>query len=519
MKLAAAFFLTLAAFAQTPEIRGTVVEQGPNSPLARAEVSLYEFLRTGDNLDERLYRTIYTDDRGAFSFKPTHLGDYRLEVRKPGYFSNGDSFDRYQSGTYKLQLHVTETNQTQTLRVVLLVPSSLTGRVVDEDRKPVANFTVFVQVANALAMLGGGTPAVTDADGIFTATKLVPGAYIVRVQSVSTLGLTMSDFSERESKLVDEGIATAYWPGGVAEPNAALAIPVPPGASANAGTIVLRKALYYRASVQISGECSAGESWNYALIKLPQQLGLGGGRSTVPCRKQFLLRNLAPGSYTLAVFAGNEGSIRFASAPITIGRENVEAKLTMFPGTEIAGRFTAADGIPLPNFKATRVQLLADSAPANTVGGPWIPAADGTLAARTLPWSRYTISISGIPPSHYVKEVRYGHLPITDGTLTLAPGAPLEIVLDDHPAAIRGTVKGATARSVVLLDRRTQTPPGNFQIIEPYTYSASAKPAGTFEFLGLAPGEYRIRLLGDSSEWQRITLDAGDRKTIELKPK
>jgi hypothetical protein len=100
----------------------------------------------------------------------------------------------------------------------------------------------------------------------------------------------------------------------VTDAKAALPIPVPPGTPANIGTIVLRKAHYHRATVELAGDCTA-EEWTYWLIKLPRDPRIAEQRSvTQACRKQFILRNLPPGSYTLGVSAGKNESLRWALA-------------------------------------------------------------------------------------------------------------------------------------------------------------------------------------------------------------
>ncbi len=347
--------LAASAFAQpAPEIRGVVIEQGPNTPLAGAEVTLYEFVPNGDTLDARVFKTISTDARGAFTFKPGHLGDFRLEVKKPGYVTPDEGPRNPGGETFKLQLFLAVRNATSDHRIVLMNPSSLSGRVVDEDRKPVANFRVFLQPADSLLTFGRGTPAVTDADGNFTAEKLPPGPYLVRTAVENMQALSITDYSDADAKIVDEAIETTYWPGGVTDPKTALPIPVPPGTPANIGTIVLRKTRYHRAAIELAGDCTT-EEWTYSLIKLPRDPRILGQPSvTAPCRKQFLVRNLAPGSYTLAVSVGKKETLRWALAPITITNQNVQARLVLSPATDLTIRFITVDGTPLPGFVPVR---------------------------------------------------------------------------------------------------------------------------------------------------------------------
>ena len=534
----------LSGWAQTAEIRGTVVEQGPNTPLPGAEVTLYEFVPNGDTLDAKVFKSIHTDSRGAFSFKPGHLGDFRLEVKKPGYVVQEDGPRNPGGDTFTLQLFLAAARPTAEHRIVLMNPSSLTGRIVDEDRKPVADFRVFVQPADSLLIFGRGTPAVTDADGTFTVTKLPPGPSVVRTSVEGMQALSIIDYGEAEAKIVDEAIETAYWPGGVADPKAALPIPVPPGTPANIGTIVLRKGHYHRASVELTGDCTA-EEWTYALLKLPRDPRVVEQRSvTGPCRKQFILRNLAPGSYALAVSVGKKESLRWAHALITIANENVQARLIVSPVTDLTIRFMTADGGPLPRFPPVRafrpedlaiqqpsapptlVRLRVEDAPTiGDFGGA--PDAEGRLVVPSLPWAHYSVSVPGVPSSHSIKEMRYNRQPFTDGLITLVPGGLLEIVLSDRPASIAGIVKDGSLPShgVVILNRWPPVRPGNYEGNEPFSYIVQAVDDGTFQISGLAPGDYRIRAVTTTltetspEDGDKVTLATRDHKTIELKLK
>jgi len=74
-----------------PEIRGTVIERGPETGLAGVEVVLSEFVAANDTLEPRTFGKVLTDARGSFSFKPQHLGDFKIEYSKPDYRKAEDS--------------------------------------------------------------------------------------------------------------------------------------------------------------------------------------------------------------------------------------------------------------------------------------------------------------------------------------------------------------------------------------------------------------------------------------------
>lgn len=519
-RLVAGLALAVCALGQTPEIRGTITEQGTNAPLPGAEVALYEFVPNGDTLDARLFKSVSSDARGTFAFQPGHLGDFRLEVRKPGYVTLDNSPRNPGGPLFKLQLFLDATHPAQDFRVTFMMPASLTGRVVDEDRKPVANFRIFVMPADSLLVFGRGVSVITDADGVFTAEALPPGPYIVRTAPESMQGISVAAYTEAESKVVDEAYETAYWPGGVTTAEAALPIPVPPGSPANLGTIVMRKAKYYRANIEFAGDCNA-EEWTFTLLKLPIDPRLNESRFVrAPCRTNFQLRNLPPGAYSLAMTTGAPPDLRWALTPLTITRENVQARVMLSPTTKFTARFLTLDAKPLP--RVGTLTLRPEEAPSG-VGISTISSGDGSIInAPNLPWARYTISVLRLPRTHYIKELRYNHQPVTDGAITLAPGAELEILLDDRPASISGTVPSGP-NVAVQLRRWPPVRPAMPEGSEPYSYLVPANPDGTFELPGLAPGEYRIRTVNlplfefAPADGEKITLEVGEHKVVQLK--
>ena len=84
MRLAPFLALSTALYAQsaTPEIFGRVIEQGPNTGLAGAEVTLTEFVPAPNNdLDPKIFGTVFTDQHGPGSYVLA-FRDQRLVLRR-----------------------------------------------------------------------------------------------------------------------------------------------------------------------------------------------------------------------------------------------------------------------------------------------------------------------------------------------------------------------------------------------------------------------------------------------------
>jgi hypothetical protein len=72
--------ITALAYAQDAdllELRGIVLEIGPNTPLAGAQITVYQF---DHDRVRRVFASTVTDSGGAFQIKPTLPGDYYVEA-------------------------------------------------------------------------------------------------------------------------------------------------------------------------------------------------------------------------------------------------------------------------------------------------------------------------------------------------------------------------------------------------------------------------------------------------------
>ena len=138
MRLALLAIAAASVWAQTPDIHGTVLEQGPNTPLAGVEIRLVDFIPVQDTLEERLVATVFTDDRGRFAFKPDKLGEYRVDVRKSGYTAD----DREQKKVFVI---LTKDRPVQEFQFSLMNPSHIAGQFLDEQDQPIAGLRIFVQ--------------------------------------------------------------------------------------------------------------------------------------------------------------------------------------------------------------------------------------------------------------------------------------------------------------------------------------------------------------------------------------
>ncbi len=500
-----------------PELRGTVVEYGTNTPIAAAEVILYEFVTIDGLYTRKQVASVITDPRGAFTLKPEHPGNFYIEAKKQTYLTaeQEDSLGPI-TGT-----HLAETllniarDPIPPIHFILIRPGGITGRVIDEDGKPVPNFTLTTAVPGVPQWLAA--KATTGRDGVFTFQTLVPVPRVIRAgpEDSRTLALNFKFKPEDIDKVVDD-ISTTYWPGGTSDPALALPFDIIPGNIANAGTIQIRKAPYYRAHLTFGDECKAV---NFA------QAQVGGFMAAFGCNKEVLIEKLSPGSYNLVLWVNAAEPTQVAEwalASFTIDRKNVEVPVVFSRSIDIEGRVVNASGGRLPALGNAAVRLTTEL---GFSGRPLDakPGEDGRFVIHNAAWPRHRVFYEPLAPGLAIKEIRYNNQPSPDGFINISAGAPLEIVVDDNPAVITGS---APPGSRIYAARW----PSTGVAAAPYLLVTAADASGSFRVGSLAAGEYRaiavpsatpfieppilVRLLAASS---KITLDRGTQHAVELK--
>jgi hypothetical protein len=518
MKLLIAGFLMAAwADAQTLEIRGKVVEGAVG--LGGATVTLYEFGHTPPEATTRsVFAVTFTDATGKFTFHPARAGEYYVEVKKDGYFAesfDGPTVDPIDNIGHPVSIDKDHPAQEQ--RFTMMRLGELRGRVIDEDGKPMAKLRVGLRPATS-------TQVVTDQDGYFTATKLRPGDYLVSVRRRGPE--ILPQFSADDLKIVDQDLENSTWP--------SIPVPISSGTFLSVGTITAHKTKYYRAHLTVlPGDCAQGERWSFwatpvsdtpsFVVPLP-----------VPCGSEFLVRNLAPGSYSFALSTSERvgEQKRWAVAPVEISDRNLEIALTMSLGVDISGRLVGAEGVTLPLPSNVVIDVTPVSA---AVSAHQLAAVDpdGKFLIRGLRGDRHRVLVDGLDDKFFVKELRYSGLAVIDGIITPMAGsqAVLEIVIDDKAATISGSV---TARDkpvgmVLVVAVKWPVPPEDTR--QSTVMSAMTGDQGNFQIRGLAPGEYRVLALRQDvflrvkddrffqllSSADKVTVERGSSQSVALK--
>jgi len=435
------------------EIHGVVNEIGLGLGLAGAELTTFEFV--GPDRERKVYSNIVTDPHGEFRIHPERYGDYWIEVRKQAYFAtipvggvSGLVSSKAPSAETGTLVTVSAAHPSQEVRFALMLPGELTGTVIDEDDKPLPGKLVEVTMAGLPTL--SKASARTGPDGAFALKMLMPGEYVVKVSSTSSSGFKPPPkFTEDDLKMVDEDLQTVYWPG-VPDELSATPARVNPGAPASLGTIRMRKTPSYRARVSMT-DCKPDDLPHLIVTSPADGLGIHAG-DAVPALLAFsppvsscedvLVTGLKPGSYTFRLLGG----LRWAAATVEVANKNLEVSLALSAGVDISGRIVAGEGVTLPALDKIRITLNpAESGAIYAKASP--PDDKGAFLARNVMGPSHRVHIDGLSDKYYVKEIRLDGRVAPDGIVHLYQGSQIEIVIDDQPAAITGSVTDGDNRS------------------------------------------------------------------------
>ncbi len=539
---------------QLTELRGTVYDAATNAGVPDVTLTLAPISTVRENPTAQItgsgvgVQRTTTGPQGGFRFAYEAVpGEtYTLSIRKPGYQPP----------------YVPPAEIRDGIRIPINRLAGISGRVEDADSgEPVAGLSVVVAPLRNLRVTEGpayassnvasGDMVRTGPDGGFSVSGQQPGDYVVVVRPAAwgqSQGLELSpeatpdppaadnnaqDNSQNNAQNNEErpgelDYAVTFWPGGenvsVAQP-----FPVAFGANADTGVIRVRKTLYYRARVRFpESSCEAGAPYQAVLhqhagLKLPAMRQLGD----VPCATGFLVRGLLPGDYRLEVFprtspGGPPPAVRSVS-DFTVTSEDVELDLTFQPGVELTGRAVMIDGKPLESSGLQLALRAVDSFdPGNGAMETRIDA-DGLFHFLNLPLGlkQPRIGLRRGPQDVYLVGIRYKGLMLTEPVFRWDGTGQLELVFDDQPGGIRGTVTDGRSPSpnAITMAVRWPLPESDWDLIATgglFAKLGRASTTGEFDYAGMPDGEYRI-LAFPLGEGEQLARDG--RRLRQLAPR
>ncbi len=457
-------------------VEGVVVSSASGAPVPGVSVSL---VRTAGG---KTTHRIHTGSQGEFRIEDAAAGEYKVELDKDGF--SGPPWDHPSLKPFR----VPGLTGTVRLRLEMTPMSTLSGRVLDGEGRPIAGASVeLIRRFGSTTYFTG-----TRAEGEYRFDHLQPGQYLLRAWARRRRLLEPAD--SRESPAGPEAApgeprrawAPTYLPG-VANRDQAEIITARPGLDRAAADIRLMAVPVYEVSGTILDEQGRpAPKASLMLFSADDRSGFPEISTSAEEDGTFQFAGIREGEWFLRTghrrgTAMLKGYLRFNIS--RQGEEGLELRLSPpFALTGFVEREEARDGEG--KRKATGVTLI----PAGPAGER-IPTVFHDQAGNfTFPRvyaGRYTVFPLGFVPDYYLASVMLGDREVTGRPVDLAEGAPpLRVVYRPNAGRARGKVEKGAGATVVI------APQDEAFLDTQFTRTAKCGPEGNYEVSSLRPGEY-----------------------------
>ena len=520
----------------TAVIKGRITALDTGRPLRRVKINI-----SSPEVQEN--RAVSTGSDGRFEVANLPAASYSVSVMRSGYLRL--SYGQKRPGDPASRLDLADGQTVSDLNFALPRMSVISGRVFDEVGEPIAGVTVtaqqmrFYEGRRKLVPLGG--IATTDDTGQYRLLNLEPGEYFVVVSARETWE---SDGQPKETL----AYVPTYFP---SAPNVAGAqrIKVAAGQDASGTDISLIAGRVVR--ITGTAHTSLGAPAVGQSVGLGQSLRSPTGfmsmwsmdSARVAPDGTFMLKNVAPGDYTLnlRVPANGDAPAESATLNLTVGGTDLEGiALTTNAGGSMSGRLAFDSNATPPQGAQFRVvprpvnREIQNNAPQNPDNGRMKP--DGSFSLTAVMGSN-RITVGGLPPGWALKSVDAQGRDVTDAPVDFGNGEKYDdvvVTLTNRFPTLTGTTadrKAAPTDAMVIVFAEDATKWGEDSRMVRTTRSDKA---GTFRMVALPPGDYLAVALeyvldGDwndpqfleslREQAQKLSLREGEGATVALQVK
>ncbi len=475
-------------------VAGTVVDPA-GLPVAGAEVTkelegVEAILAMQGRRDWPVARS---DDQGAFRLEGMPPGAGSIMAKKDGFAPSAGFSLELGEGEQKLDLVLT-----------LRRGGTISGEVFDAEGKPATGSMVILQMPT----LQQRRFTNTDARGTFAESGLEPGTWQVQAfPGIESLQSENGEALDQAKLLAVLKMTTVTLEDEELEHVVLGAPPADP--------------------VRVHGRVTlGGEPVPGALLSFVPADGAGLDKlklKTLDAQGRYELQLDAPGDYLLTVqdtgAPGRQNSIEFRR---TVPK-GTEARLDLeLPLGRVSGRVENSHGEPVSGARVT-VTMQGGLVFGTVFGGHYTEAATDATGAYEIPWLRpgsYTVAAGGAflggvfgDGAALGREVKSVELRENESKR----GVDFRL---EQPGAVRGTVRDATGNLVAEASIFLRDEDG--RLVELFSL-ASTNASGSFEYPGLAPGEYTVTartstLASAADVAVRVRSDEKSEVTLVLEP-
>jgi protocatechuate 3,4-dioxygenase beta subunit len=454
----------------TGVIAGVVVIADSGHPLDKVRLNL-------SGREIRGSRSMQTDDDGRFVFPALPAGLYTLSASRSGYV--GVVYGQTQPGAGRsgTPIQLAEGQKLTDIKMSIPRGGVVTGTVFDEKGRPSVGTSVRVSrwsMSNGERRLTSAGSSSTDDRGIYRVYGLAPGQYVVHaIPRNQTVSVSYIESVERiEETLARVNVVSGggvVWTG-----DSGVSIQVP----------------------ELPGNDDAREG--YAPVYYPSTLDLAAAQ---------------------AVDVG-----------VSQEKTGIDLNLQQVPLATITGQVLVPPGISMTNIRIrlvnTGVTVPGMSTPSSRAGR------DGAFTFRAVPPGQYravAVNTARNVPANAVAPLLGGvALPPGNNRLQFWAAADVQVFGQPVNGLTMVMQPGQVVSGQVVFQGTALPPPENLRRVRlSLSPASSASQAGIssvstnldenghFQFLGVVPGEYRLRASSGVSGWWAKSAMAGGRDVLD----
>jgi hypothetical protein len=519
-------------------IDGVVTKEPGGEPVKKALIELI-----AENQAEGGDYTGVSGADGVFHIEGIVPGRYRLFTERPGFLERDKQYARKDGRVLTLAAG----QELKDVRIRLQAAAVVRGRVTDEDGEamPNAQVTVLRQtfISGRSHFEQAGAERTNDL-GEYRVAGLASGGYYVCVSPppdfkslIEAAGAAATAESGNSADKPATSYQAIYYPG---TPDRSAAAPI----QLHAGDdFPVNFSLTPSASLSIRGAVVNLPARASAAIMLQSRdfnLVLHGAEMHQD--GSFVIRDVAPGAYTILATVDNSAVPMMARQSLQVGSNSIEGlRLAPQPGAWVHGRLrveSRGNGAPLdPSqiFLALR-PVDGDDSPSISfsIGEGFSPVAhvtlDGSFEWKGVPPGNYSVQLSGAADL-FLKSVLAGGRDVDESGVSVNGGSILLDVLGSTSGGmVNGVVtdhQGLPVSNAVVV----AVPEARLRARLDRYYKTVSDQAGRFTLHGVRPGEFTLFawesvdgeeyynpefLKGSEAQGNALRVSEGDRKTVQL---
>ena len=509
--LALASCLPLGA-QQMAAIQGVVLNAVTGEPLANVHAAF--MVRSPDAGMSSAYGAI-ADEAGRFSITAMAPGTYFVLPQRAGFLlvseKDGPAIPTVTLKPGEIRMD---------FRIHMAPRAVISGRVLDENGDPVRHAAVHAEPppehAVLLALLRAGFGA-TDDRGYYRMSA-PPGKYRVKAN------LEQHESDEPEESRTDGSVPAVYpptWYPQAPSAESAAVVELQPGRETSGIDIHLGAPV----RLTIGGVVTGIPSGSKAFVNVNALSHHGSTVNDIPVTADggFSLGRLQPGTYYLFAWTTEQNHLQSAVAELNLTGTAVSGlMLALKQPSTLTGSLEMETGAGDILGHTVRLEPLTG---ASNFGQAFMGDVhygavnrDGSFAIGSVTPERYRVTVRPLPEDGYVKSVRFDGTPVANAVVDLrngANGSSLKILVSNRGARISGAVEGKSGRIADGLGFVLLLSPGSEERSELWR-AAAIEPDGAYRFRGIAPGRYRLFVMGHPGEASLSDLIARA-QTIEVK--